>query len=77
MRPAVSRAALASALLAPRAVGASLVAARCASSAASPYSAAATTYGEIDMSSLLIRSPLRLYMFFSLLIPSQPRPYIL
>ncbi|TVU48654.1 hypothetical protein EJB05_08296 [Eragrostis curvula] len=43
MRPAVRRAAFASALLAPRAVGASLVAARCASSAASPAPAAATS----------------------------------
>ncbi|KAL6645373.1 hypothetical protein ACP70R_016981 [Stipagrostis hirtigluma subsp. patula] len=46
MRPAASRAAFASMLLAPRAVGASLVAARCASSAASSVAAAAaaTTY---------------------------------
>ncbi|KAL6589598.1 hypothetical protein ACP70R_050287 [Stipagrostis hirtigluma subsp. patula] len=41
MRPAASRAAFASMLLAPRAVGASLVAARCASSAASSAAAAA------------------------------------
>ncbi|KAL6648943.1 hypothetical protein ACP70R_013167 [Stipagrostis hirtigluma subsp. patula] len=41
MRPAASRAAFASMLLAPRAVGASLVAARCASSAASSVAAAA------------------------------------
>jgi hypothetical protein len=47
MRPPVSRAAFASVLMGPRALGASLVAARCASS--SPVAAAAaavTAYGE-------------------------------
>lgn len=45
MRPPVSRAAFASVLLGRRAVGASLVPARCASSAASP-AAAVAAYGE-------------------------------
>jgi hypothetical protein len=48
MRPA---AAFASVLLPPRAVGPSLVAA-----SRSPPAAAATTYGEINTTSLLIRS---------------------
>ncbi|OEL19444.1 hypothetical protein BAE44_0019538 [Dichanthelium oligosanthes] len=53
MRPPLSRAAFASVLLGPRAVGATLVAARCASSAASPAAAAAAAVAAYDHASFV------------------------